>query len=321
MKEYEFHPLAMEYRRMSAHDLGRMEESMIERGFDPRFPIILYAGMILDGCNRYLAAMGAKVKPIYVTFEGTDDEAAAFVQLANEERRHLTLDELQTKRGKRLARVKAGREAGKSIRALASEEGVSKSQIERDIDETDATVPGGTVEGKDGRTRTATPKKPDKPAEPAPMVVDASPRTAEQESAYEQAVVDHAARNGERQPPKEKPLVDNDGKKVPDRLKKFFLESPLFGSAIAACHRAKEALRAVEASEAYQLAETFTADNPGGDRRIYSTACLTAVRKLEAMRPALVCVECTGQYEPSPDSELCPSCQGRGYLMGEDLDE
>jgi hypothetical protein len=167
MKEYEFHPLAGDYDLFSAHDLGRMEEAMRERGFDPRFPVVLYQGKILDGRNRYLAAKGAGLKKLpTVVFKGTADEAAIFVRTANEERRHLAVEWLQHRRRERIERVAAARQEGKSLPAIAEQEDVSVSQVQRDLDKAGSTLPGGKVEppegkvtGKDGRTRTATPAK------------------------------------------------------------------------------------------------------------------------------------------------------------------
>jgi hypothetical protein len=165
MKEYTFHALALEYRRMSEHDLGRMEEAMRAHGFDKRFPIILFDGQILDGCNRYIAAQRAEVKPLFETFKGTPEEAANFVRLANEERRHLTEGELSEKRKARIERVAAARQSGESLRTIAGEEGVSVAQVQSDLEKASTVHPpctvepeGGTVKGKDGRTRTANPK-------------------------------------------------------------------------------------------------------------------------------------------------------------------
>ena len=74
--DHPFHPIAEEYPLMPDHDIGRMTQDMVQRGFDPRFPIILFEGKILDGRNRSIAAKEAKVKPLYVQFTGTEEEAA-----------------------------------------------------------------------------------------------------------------------------------------------------------------------------------------------------------------------------------------------------
>jgi len=167
-----FHALANEYPLMPAYELGRMEEGMKEDGFDSRFPIVLFKKQILDGRNRYLAAKAAKVKAVFVTFKGTDEEARRFVQKANEERRHLADDWLKRRREERVQRVATKREEGKSERAIAEEENISRAQVKRDLEDAQLDRGGpvepknGQVTGKDGRTRTATPaRKPTPPPE------------------------------------------------------------------------------------------------------------------------------------------------------------
>jgi hypothetical protein len=185
----DFHPLANDYPLMPAYELGRIEQSMIDRGFDPRFPIVTYEGMILDGRNRWIASCHANVKPKLVEFKGTEDEARLFVQTANEERRHLSPEWLKARRDERVGRVAEKRKEGKSLRTIAEEEGVSKSQIERDLDEAKSTVPGGTVEPADGKVKGRDGKeRPAKKADP-----DESPTDAEDTPIPEKALPAFAA--------------------------------------------------------------------------------------------------------------------------------
>lgn len=137
MKEYAFHPIADEYPLMPAYELGRMEEGMRERGFDERFPVVLYQGKILDGRNRYLAAKAAGLQAVpTVTFRGTEDEARLFAQAANEERRHLAAEWLQKRRQERIERVQQARADGQSLRTIAGAEGVSEATIRNDLSTT-----------------------------------------------------------------------------------------------------------------------------------------------------------------------------------------
>lgn len=55
-----------------------------------REPIIIFAGRILDGRNRYMAARDLGLDFPVADFEGTDAEALAFVLSTNLHRRHLT---------------------------------------------------------------------------------------------------------------------------------------------------------------------------------------------------------------------------------------
>jgi hypothetical protein len=91
----------------------------------------------------------------------------------NLDRRHLSPEEREQTRAARKERVADGKRQGKSERQMAGEEGVSKSQVDRDLEEL-STVPDGTVDdeshpdtepstepaagyviGKDGRKRSA----------------------------------------------------------------------------------------------------------------------------------------------------------------------
>jgi hypothetical protein len=160
----QFHKFSEEYPLMPAHELGRLEQAMRDRGYDKRFPIVRYQGKILDGRNRWLAAQAAKVKPPVVDFKGDDDAAQQFVITANEERRHLAPQWLEQRRRDRVDRVAEARREGKSTRVIAAEEGVSQGQVMRDLaaaTESGDSVepPNGQVVGKDKKKRSASGSK------------------------------------------------------------------------------------------------------------------------------------------------------------------
>lgn len=67
----------------------------IKAGFDPRFPIILYEGAILDGWNRYRACRELGVEPVFEDFIGTEEEAIHYVMRTNK-RRNLTSSQWAT---------------------------------------------------------------------------------------------------------------------------------------------------------------------------------------------------------------------------------
>lgn len=87
------------------HDKRRFSElveGMKQSGYRDEFPIVLYEGKILDGRNRYMAALEAGVEPFTVQFGGED--AVEFVIQANSNRRDLEpgqrvaiLDKIRTK--------------------------------------------------------------------------------------------------------------------------------------------------------------------------------------------------------------------------------
>lgn len=134
MKDIPFHPFAEEYPMMPAKDIGRLEQGMIENGYDATFPIVLYKKLILDGRNRFIAAKAASVKPTFITFKGTEEEARQFVRTANEERRHLAQEWLERRRQERRERVAAAHAEGKSTRTIAGEENVSQKTVRKDLE-------------------------------------------------------------------------------------------------------------------------------------------------------------------------------------------
>jgi hypothetical protein len=109
---------------------------------------------------------------------------------------------------------------------------------------------------------------------------------------------------------------DDNGREVPDRLVAIFEEVPLFRAAIAFANKAANAFQLLQQTSAYQKLQGEPSRQE--DRRVYSTLFLTAARKSEAMRPAVVCPECGGVYEPSPDNEWCQKCGGNGYLTADE---
>src|SRR5207248_1819723 len=81
-KELEAHPAAEAYPMMPSSELSFLVDDMRAHGFDKRFPIFLLGGRILDGRNRYKAALQAGVKPILVNLPKTTDPDE-FVARAN----------------------------------------------------------------------------------------------------------------------------------------------------------------------------------------------------------------------------------------------
>jgi hypothetical protein len=83
------HPFANIFRAMNEEELQALIRSM-ENGYDPRWPITLYEGQILDGRNRQQAALLAGAEPVFETFTGDHEAALLFVVAANLYRRHLS---------------------------------------------------------------------------------------------------------------------------------------------------------------------------------------------------------------------------------------
>jgi len=79
------HSYADLFPLLGAADLARLAEDVREHGL--QLPIVMYAGAVLDGRNRWLACEQAGVEPRTVEYEGTDP--LGYVISANLQRRHL----------------------------------------------------------------------------------------------------------------------------------------------------------------------------------------------------------------------------------------
>ena len=77
------------FPEMIQEDYSRLKNDLINNGFDPKTPIYLFEGEILDGWNRFKACQELNITPEYVDFEGSDNEAINFVMRTNK-RRNLT---------------------------------------------------------------------------------------------------------------------------------------------------------------------------------------------------------------------------------------
>ena len=84
--KYEDHPVSKIYPMMDGGQLQELAADIKEHGLLE--PVVLYAGKILDGRNRFRACKLAGVSTRFDTYSG--DSPAAFVVSMNAKRRHLT---------------------------------------------------------------------------------------------------------------------------------------------------------------------------------------------------------------------------------------
>jgi hypothetical protein len=95
LKKLTPHPLGAMFPAMSDFEYSDLKKGMKENGFDPKHPVVLYEGRILDGNHRYTASKDTRKTPIFVEFEKLDfaknrGTAFDFVLQENLRRRNLT---------------------------------------------------------------------------------------------------------------------------------------------------------------------------------------------------------------------------------------
>ena len=96
---------------------------------------------VIDGANRLQIAAELDLDvPVQHRGAMSDEDARAECLDLNLARRHLTVEELEAARSGRILRVVAAKEEGRSTRAIARSEGVSQTQVRRDLADAEETV-------------------------------------------------------------------------------------------------------------------------------------------------------------------------------------
>lgn len=125
----ETHPYADAWPILSDEELAELAEDIATSGLQN--PIVIYGDRILDGRNRAAACGRAGVTPAFVEFEGTDDEALAYVESANGARRHQSKGSLAASWA--IGRLAAGkRENGRWKYGEAADSNVRKNLNDKD---------------------------------------------------------------------------------------------------------------------------------------------------------------------------------------------
>jgi hypothetical protein len=167
------HPLSADYDDLKGHEWQQFVEGVRKFGVVRNRPITLHEGKVIDGWQLLRACVETGTQPNYVQLKLPDGMTVEqWVEIINDVRRHETQESREKRRAERIKRVAEARKNGQSLRTIAEDEGVSPEQVRQDIKT--ATVKGLTVEphenkvkGRDGRTRTAAPKRPS--PEPPPQ--------------------------------------------------------------------------------------------------------------------------------------------------------
>ena len=74
------------YPEMDEEDYSALKNDIQKNGYDPKYPIWLYNGDILDGWNRHKVSTELNIEPVYKDFIGNDSDAIAFVIRSNNRR-------------------------------------------------------------------------------------------------------------------------------------------------------------------------------------------------------------------------------------------
>ena len=87
--EWQYHEICLwlPHKPETVEDIAN---DMVANGFRLDRAIATYEGKILDGRHRYEASVKAGADPIFVEFQGTKEEAIAYVTSENVARRHLS---------------------------------------------------------------------------------------------------------------------------------------------------------------------------------------------------------------------------------------
>jgi hypothetical protein len=157
----ERHPLSAEYPDLSGPAATRLREGLAAHGIIGGRCVIMHEGRVLDGWQMLQGCIAADVRPQFAHLpKGMAPEQ--YVELANDCRRHEPPGVMMARIARRQERVAKAREEGKSIREIASKEGVGRATVVEDLKKT-STVRGkpvvpasGKVMGRDNRLQPAT---------------------------------------------------------------------------------------------------------------------------------------------------------------------
>ncbi len=131
-KQLERHPLSAEYEDLTGERWEALVADVKATGFDATRPIILHEGKVLDGWQRLRVCIVCDVEPTCVELPSEADPET-YVRRHNDNRRHETESQRKQRIEARRQRVAQGRAEGKSLRAMAVEEGVSDVTILKDV--------------------------------------------------------------------------------------------------------------------------------------------------------------------------------------------
>jgi hypothetical protein len=303
--DFPYHDLANQWPLMEGGEFAAFKES-IRKDIKIRVPVVLLDGKILDGRNRQRVAqelgMPLPVRDFNLEIDGAPEE---FVIAMNDDRRHEGPDVVAKRRRERQLRVAAKREKGESTRAIAKEEGISQTQVCKDLESqvnTGRSPENGTVESQvsrgDSPEKTVTgldrkkyPKKKSVAAKKAAAEGAAAAR-ADNKAAASADDADVAEDAG----PEE--LADENGVPLPDRAVEAFRWVRNINNVILALRRIKKVVNEIGQTPAGRCLHAVSV----------GAQIAAAAGALKGGRPAFVCPYCKGK-----DVE-CRACDSSGWV-------
>lgn len=235
--------------------------------------------VVVEGAHRTISVseLGLGKIPMRLVSFKSEAEAKDYCIRANVDRRQLTVAQQQEYRQDRIQRVADQRAEGKSIRTIAEEEGISKSQVEKDLKAAedkglDTKPTNGKVLGADGRTQPA--KKRNKTPEP--------------------------------------PKRDQFRNEVPKKLRPVFFDPWLYAAYDSLCLTADN-LRKARLADGFKkrlkVFPFFKEEDCVDALYMIDNALSGLIDHINKMRPAGVCPKCGG--------EGCASCKMSGLVPRE----
>jgi hypothetical protein len=319
MNEYPYHPLANAYPLMEGAEFEAFCLNLSQEGL--KLPIHLWRGQVIDGRNRQRACRLQHVDPVYLddTDVVPEDRLEAHIASLNEHRRHLGEDFLRKRREERVARVVEKRREGKSTRQIAEEEGVSRAQVNRDLEQVQLDRGGpvepadGKVTGKDKRKRTAKPRKA-KPKDPASTDTGVSVEPPATNGIPPPGSTEYPS-SVEPDPPPPDPGTDALGIPVPGPLAETFAAREAFARALSL--RRKLVILINELAQTpggIHLTRDLSRRESAGKVTYRSSQLDDLKTLLEGDTPhACVCPYCHGRH-PGRVDPTCRACHGLAWV-------
>jgi hypothetical protein len=258
-------------------------------------PGIVLKGELVDCRHRMRWCMELELPfPVREFDPKIDGDLERFIEAQNEIRRHEEPEVLANRRYERRMRIAEKKKEGKSDRQIAKEEGISQSQVQRDLKKASQLPPPGSTE-PDSETVTGTDGKKYKPRK----------TVAQKKAAKEGADRKRKEKKAQLKiadVPEAEELQDAMGESVPEVAISAFRIAPKIDEIVAELDAMRPRLR--------KLGEECDQWEHNAVDAIDYVSEL--IEKINELRPYRVCPECEGKLAD------CQHCHGHGWISGGD---